>query len=84
MRELTQNEINSTAGGFNCIDKATMQNLQSKALNDGIIIAVLGSALIGSATYLAAGPYIAVMTGLAVAPYIAGFGYFNSSAWVLL
>lgn len=82
MRELTHSEFNVISGGFNCIDPNTFQRMQDKAISDGIVFSVIVSGLIGAGVFIATtNPIAAVITGVAVAPYAAGFGYFNSSTW---
>ena len=98
MRELNLNEVSYVSGALNCIDGATFQKIHNQAVNKGIILSIFGTGLTGSLAYgvgsyalagalgsAAAGGWVAAVgVGIAVAPWIAAYGYFTASSWDLI
>lgn len=82
MRQVMKWEIATIAGGMNCIDPATFQRIQNKAINDGIIFSFITTVLVGSFAFGLTSSVVATGgVGLLVAPYAAGVGYFYSGTW---
>ena len=82
MREIIKWEIDAVAGGMNCIDPATFQRIQNKAITDAILFSFITTALVGSVAFGLTSSLVATGgVGLLVAPYAAGVGYFYSGTW---
>jgi hypothetical protein len=85
MRNLDFTEISYVSGAglsLNCVSVETWEKVQNKALKDATLATVIASVIVGAAVYgatAAAGP--SVLGVVLLAPYIAGYTYFNSSAW---
>lgn len=82
MRELTSIEANWVAGSASCIDITLWNKLQNTAINDGYLIAAVGSVLTAGFVYGVSGSLV-IGAGCAFlgAPYAFMGGYFYSSAW---
>ncbi len=82
MRDLSLFELNTVSGGLSCIDQNMWKNIEGKASSDAIIFTVLTAPILMAGAYALSASYlVTAITGVTVAPYIAGIGYFNSSAW---
>lgn len=85
MRSLSFNEISDVSGGINCIDKETWQNIQNKAVKDGIVMTAFLSPLVGVAAYaLNYVPLTCFGAALYVAPITMAAGFYYSNAWKIL
>ena len=84
MRELTQLELSFVGAGIECIDTTMFLKLQDKAIRDGISFSLITGALVFAVAFgLFNSAYIGIGVSLVLAPYVAGLGYFTSSAWTI-